>query len=303
MRTPRPRFAGPLGVVGAAVLLAACGSGGGGSTTGGSNDSVAVSTGGTGPATSRATGTTATTQTLPEATTTLLGLVVGGSAGEPGAGSTDSFSEVVRNTDGSCAGWAGRGVSAPWTAGVKQGGKVQVFDAPQAGRLLASGTLGAGAAQDVNPPHGQWQCVLKFSITTLSKAPKYYVQVDALDRVEARPDPSAAGSFVIPVSTAAKATLVDACKDPHLPAAVSSWKSVGEYWSQGIPGVCSAGLRINRLDRVCRPKTIATDRVVAVVDAASGKLYEDATGLKVDPASLKPGTIVTVRVSTAYPCT
>jgi len=233
----------------------------------------------------------------------LLGLVVGGSGGEPGEGSTDSLSEVVRNADGSCAGWAGRGVGSPWTSGVKKGGKVQVFDAAQGGRLLASGALGPGTAQDVNPPNGQWQCTLKFSIATLPKVAKYYVQVDSLSRVEARPDPSAAGTFVVPVSTAAKASLIDACKDPHLPAAVSSWKSVGEYWSQGLPGVCSAGLRVNRLDRVCRPKTIASDRVVAVVDALSGKLYEDASGLKVDPASLKPGTVVTVRVSTAYPCT
>jgi hypothetical protein len=210
---------------------------------------------------------------------------------------------MVRNADNTCAGWAGRGVAAPWTAAVKAGGKVALYDAPVGGRLLASGTLGAGTSQDIAAPHEQWQCTLKFSIAKVPKVPKYYVQVDSLSRVEARPDPTAVGTYVIPVSTTAKASLLDACKNPHLPAAVTSWKSVGEYWSQGVPGVCSAGLRVNRFDRVCRPKTIATDRVVAVVDAATGKLYEDATGLKVSPATLKPGTVVTVRVSTAYPCT
>jgi hypothetical protein len=300
MTTPRLLLGGLLGFVGASAIIAACGSGGGG-TTGGSSGSAAVTAGGTGAPVTQPKGT-ATTQTLPQATTALLGLVVGGSGGEPGAASTDSLSEVVRNADGTCAGWAGRGVSGPWTSGVKQGAKVQLFDAAVGGRLLASGTLSAGTAQDVDPPKGQWQCTLKFSIAKLPNATKYYAQVDSLSRVEARPDPSTAGTYVVPVSTAAKASLIDACKDPHLPTAVSSWKSVGEYWSQGLPGVCSAGLRVNRLERVCRPKTIASDRVVAVVDALSGKVYEDTSGLKVDPASLKPGTVVTVRVSTAYPC-
>ena len=175
--------------------------------------------------------------------------------------------------------------------------------APRKGeRLLAKGTLGPGKATDVDPPNEQWQCTLQFSIDAVPKADRYWAEVDSLARVEARPDPDSGGALVIPMSTRAKADLVSACTDPQLPASVGSWSSVGQYWSQGIPSVCSAGLRISRLERVCRPSNIASDRVVAVVDAGDGTVFEDASGLKVDPATLTAGTVVIVRVATAYPC-
>ena len=107
---------------------------------------------------------------------------------------------------------------------------------------------------------------------------------------------------MIPVSTSAKADLVSACTDPELPQSVGDWQSVGQYWSQGIPSICSAGLRVSRLDRVCRPASIASDRVAAVVDAGDGRVFEDESGLVVDPASLEPGTLVIAQVTTAYPC-
>jgi hypothetical protein len=292
-----------------AVLLGACGSGGGGESAASDGTAADVTgsggtqaTGGTeAPDGTGAGGTEATDESLPVAATNIVGLVVGGSGGGVGQGSTDSLSEVVREEDGSCAGWAGPG--GAWTADVKEGAEVRLFDAEQGGHQLATGTLGKGAAADVAPPKEQWQCTFPVTLNAVPAAEHYFAEVDSLPRVEARADPAKAGQLVIPVSTRAKADLVSACKDPQLPATVGEWKSVGQYWSQGIPAICSAGLRISRLERVCRPKDIATDRVVTVVDPNDGRVFEDSSGLKVDPASLTPGTIVLVRVSTAYPCT
>jgi hypothetical protein len=293
-------------VLAAVVVLAACSSDGGssaGDTTapggtepGASQPGGSEATGGT-TAGSSATETGAT-DSLPVATTNIVGLVVGGSGGGVGEDQTDSLSEVVREEDGSCRGWDGPG--GGWTAGVKDGAEVRLFDAEEGGKVLATGTLSAGKATDVDPPQEQWQCVFDLAISAVRVAPRYWAEVDSLPRVEARPD--ADGTLVIPVSTRAKADLVSACTDPVLPQTVGDWRSVGQYWSQGIPSICSAGLRISRLDRVCRPSNIASDRVVAVVDAGDGTVFEDATGLKVDPASLEAGTIVIAQISTAYPC-
>jgi hypothetical protein len=107
---------------------------------------------------------------------------------------------------------------------------------------------------------------------------------------------------VVPASTQAKADRIAECRAADLPQSVGQWSSYGQYWSQGLPSICGAGLRVNRLERVCRPKAVATDRIVGVVDAAAGTVCEDGGGLKVDPAQLTPGTVVTVRVTTAYPC-
>ena len=304
-RTARTRVSVPSLAAALLVVLAACGSGGGSAsvestgapgTDGGTSGTGPVVTVGGGGGSTAAPGSA--TETLPEATTTLVGVVVGGNGGGEGPGQTDTLSEMVREQDGSCAGWAGPGGS--WTAEVKEGAPVQIFDAAQGGRLLAKGALAAGTAEDADPPNGQWQCSMKFSIDSVPKAAKYYVQVASLARVEARPDPS--GALVVPVSTAAKADKIESCRDPNLPGSVGQWDSVGQYWSQGLPSICGAGLRVNRLERVCRPKAIATDRIVSVVEASSGTVYEDASGLKVDPSQLKPGTVVTVRVTTAYPC-
>jgi len=277
------------------VMLAACSSGGGGSAEGSQPGGTEAGEGQ--PAGSQA-GETAGTDTAPVATANVVGLVVGGSGGGTGEAQTDPLSEVVREEDGSCRGWGGPG--GDWTAGVKDGAEVRLFDAEEGGKLLATGSLSAGKATDVDPPNDQWQCVFDLSIAAVPVAPRYWAEVDSLSRVEARPDTD--GTLVIPVSTSAKADLVGACTDPALPPTVGDWQSVGQYWSLGIPSICSAGLRISRLDRVCRPSNIASDRVVAVVDAGDGTVFEDATGLKVAPASLEAGTIVIARISTAYPC-
>jgi len=70
--------------------------------------------------------------------------------------------------------------------------------------------------------------------------------------------------------------------------------------------VGAAGLRVPAKDgvgRPCRPANIASDRVVSVVNKVNPKLvYEDASGLKIDPTTLKPGTEVVVNVATGIAC-
>ncbi len=119
--------------------------------------------------------TTAPATTLPVATATFVGLVVGGSGGGVGEGQTDTLSEVVREEDGSCAGWDGPG--GGWTAGVKDGGEVKVFAESKGGKALANGHLGPGRAVDVDPPNEQWQCELGFTIDAVPKADHYFVEV------------------------------------------------------------------------------------------------------------------------------
>jgi hypothetical protein len=237
--------------------------------------------------------------TLPVATTTFVGLVVGGSGGGVGQDQTDTLSEVVRDEDGSCAGWDGPG--GGWTAGVRDGGEVVVFDVAEGGEPIATGHLGAGRAVDVDPPNEQWQCELGVTIDRVPKTDRYFVEVGGLPRVEARPGgPDRA--LVIPVNTQARADELSACVEEQLPETVGEWSSVGQYWSQGLPSICSAGLRITRVERVCRPPDIASDRVVAVVAANEGTVLENGDGLQVDVSTLEPGTLVIAQVSSAYPC-
>jgi len=298
---------------------------------------------------------------VPEAEVTLLGVVVGGSGGGVGPGQTDTFSEVVREEDGSCAGWASPGAGGSWTSGVRAGADVKVYDAARGGHLLGTGALAPGKADDVDAPNGQWQCDLAFGVQKVKRAPGYFVQVDSLARVEGRVGPG--GALVVPLSTPARASMIGSCADvgpptpsapaPSSPAAsppdasagsapvgsgpvssgsgssgsgssgsgssgsgssgsgsagadpaepVGEWQSVGSYWSQGLASVCGAGLRVKRIERVCRPAHVATDRIVAVVEAGTGDVLEDAAGLHLEGQQVTSGTEVVVRVTTAYPC-
>ncbi len=302
-----------LGAGSLLVLLSACGGGGGSAadtTTPGSSTpldttptTLAAVT--LAPTTTPLTAppppsptTAAAPTTLPLATATFVGLVVGGSGGGVGEGQTDTLSEVVREEDGSCAGWDGPG--GGWTAGVKDGGEVKIFAESKGGDALATGHLGPGTAVDVDPPNEQWQCELGFTIDAVPKSEHYFVEVGGLPRVEARPGPG--GALVIPVNTQASADRLSACVDEQLPDSVGEWSSVGQYWSQGFPSICSAGLRITEVERVCRPPDIASDRVVGVLAASDKAVLEDGDGLQVDVTTLDPGTLVIAQVSTAYPC-
>ena len=221
-----------LGAGSLLVLLSACGGGGGSAAdTTAPGSSTPVDTTPTtlaavtlAPTTASATTATATTAaaptTLPVATATFVGLVVGGSGGGVGEGQTDTLSEVVREEDGSCAGWDGPG--GGWTAGVKDGGEVKVFGESKGGKVLATGHLGPGKAVDVDPPNEQWQCELSFTIDAVPKSDRYFVEVGGLPRVEARPGPG--GALVIPVNTQASADRLSECVDEQLPDAVGEWK-------------------------------------------------------------------------------
>jgi len=301
-----------LGAGSLLVLLSACGGGGGSAadtTTPGPSTPVdttpttlaTVTLAPTVPPTTpppTARPTTAPATTLPVATATFVGLVVGGSGGGVGEGQTDTLSEVVREEDGSCAGWDGPG--GGWTAGVRDGGEVKVFAESKGGKALATGHLGPGRAVDVDPPNEQWQCELGFTIDAVPTSDHYFVEVGGLPRVEARPGPG--GALVIPVNTRASADRLSECVDEQLPESVGEWSSVGQYWSQGFASICSAGLRITEVDRVCRPPDIASDRVVAVLAASDDAVLENGDGLQVDVTTLEPGTLVIAQVSTAYPC-
>jgi hypothetical protein len=299
-----------LGAGSLLVLLTACGGGGGSAAD---TTTPAPSTAGdttpttlaavtlaptTSPPTPSPTTAAAAPTTLPVATATFVGLVVGGSGGGVGEGQTDTLSEVVREEDGSCAGWDGPG--GGWTAGVKDGGEVKIFGESKGGKVLATGHLGPGTAVDVDPPNEQWQCELGFTIDAVPASDHYFVEVGGLARVEARRGPG--GALVIPVNTEASADRLSECVDEQLPESVGEWSSVGQYWSQGFPSICSAGLRINEVQRVCRPPEIASDRVVAVLAASDETVLENGDGVQVDVATLDPGTLVIAQVSTAYPC-
>jgi hypothetical protein len=177
---------------------------------------------------------------------------------------------------------------------------VKVFGAAKGGDVLATGHLGPGKAVDVDPPNEQWQCELGVTIDAVPKAEHYFVEVGGLPRVEAKPGPD--GALVIPVNTNASADRLSSCVDEQLPEGVGEWSSVGQYWSQGLPSICSAGLRVNEIKRVCRPPDIASDRVVAVLSTNDGTVLENGDGLQVDVGTLEPGQLVDVQVSTAYPC-
>ena len=299
-----------LGAGSLLVLLTACGGGGGSAaattrpapSTAGDTTPTTLAAVMLAPTTSPPTASPPTAApaptTLPVATATFVGLVVGGSGGGVGEGQTDTLSEVVREEDGSCAGWDGPG--GGWTSGVKDGGEVKVFGESKGGKVLATGHLGPGKAVDVDPPNEQWQCELGFTIDAVPASDHYFVEVGGLPRVEARPGPG--GALVIPVNTEASADRLSECVDEQLPESVGEWSSVGQYWSQGFPSICSAGLRINEVQRVCRPPSIASDRVVAVLAASDKTVLENGDGLQVDVASLEVGTLVIAQVSTAYPC-
>jgi hypothetical protein len=349
--SPRARAAPACAVVLAVAVLAACGAGGGsagGSTATGPESSTPTSTN------TSINGTSATPTepaTVPEVEVTLLGVVVGGSGGGVGQGQTDSLSEVVREEDGSCAGWASPGAGGSWTSGAREGGVVKVYDAAQGGHLLATGRLGPGKAENVDPQNDQWQCALAFGVEKVKRSAKYFVRVDSLARVEARVGPG--GGLVVPFGARVAASMIDSCRAPSAPApqaptapassgpapsspdtagpgpsgsdattapdptgaadptgapdptggsGVGDWQSFGTYWSQGLASVCGAGLRVERIERVCRPANLATGRVVAVVDAGTGIVLEDASGLHLEGQHLTEGAPVVVRVSTAYPC-
>lgn len=249
------------------------------------------------------TGVTAPDETLPASTVTVVGAAVGGNSGGEGEGSTNSYSEVVREADGSCRGWAGPGDAGKWTTGLQEGAPV-TFLARDTDDVLGTGTIGASRAIAVDTGGVErWMCTFEFTAELTGDPETFRIQVAELDPWVARPDASQPGAFVASVNTEASFELFSECTDPQYGDSVFDFNVVGQYWSDGIPSVCFAGLDVVGIDRPCRPPTIASDHIIAVLDAADPSIvFEDESGLVADLSTLTPGTKAIVVVATGRPC-
>jgi hypothetical protein len=246
-------------------------------------------------------GTTAAPTTIPIVTSTVVGVAVAGNSGGVGADSTDSFSEAVRNEDGTCSGWAGRGVTPPWTQGLESGAHFFIL-ARDSGTILGEGTLGTSSFENVGTEREQWNCSFPFEATIDGNPEEFMIKVGDLDPWLVRRDPTNPDRFVTSVNTVPRIDMIPACTATE-PVPISVWSSVGLFWSDGLNAVCGAGLTVANLERPCRGPNEGSDHVVKVVDAADPNIvYEDARGLQVDVATLAPGTQVIVLVATGRPC-
>ncbi|MGD9705069.1 MAG: hypothetical protein AB7Q42_11430 [Acidimicrobiia bacterium] len=245
--------------------------------------------------------------TPPAVSTVVLGGVVGGSSGGVGEDSTDSASEVVRNEDGSCTGWDGRRDGGAWTAEFAPGATVTILDSAT-DEEIGTGEIVEGVAENVatTDDDEQWQCWLRFEATATRPAEQYAIRVGGARPVALAADPTRDGFVIGSISTPADSLALDACADADsLPEVVGDWSAVGQYWNNGVSSLCFAGLTVpeGAIERTCRPAGIASDHVVSVVDARDPSIvYDDASGLQVDPATLEPGTPVIVNVSNGIPC-
>lgn len=301
------------------ALLTACGDSGDETTT--EADSIAVLDTAAGdvvdtPATGAVIDTQAPTdpqappETLPETTppavsTVVLGGVVGGSSGGVGEDSTDSASEVVRNEDGSCTGWDGRRDDA-WTADFTAGATVTILDA-ETDEEIGSGEILEGVAENVATDGGeQWQCWLRFEAAATRPAAQLAIRVGDARPVPLATDPTRPGFVIGSISTPADSLALDACtQDNSSLQSVGDWSAVGQYWTNGVSSLCFAGLTVpeGAIQRTCRPEGIAADQVVSVVDASDPSIvYDDLSGLQVDPATLEVGLPVIVNLSNGIPC-
>jgi hypothetical protein len=247
--------------------------------------------------------TVESTTTLEVVKTTVLGTVVGGNAGGIGADQTQSESEMVKDGNGGCTGWDGRS-GGLWTDDVRGGTPLMILGGRD-GPVLAEGVLGDGVAQNVDEgrPGGNWQCSFDFQVDDVPQAAEYWVKVGRQDPWKLNTDPTRPGVLVASVSTIASAATVSACQESPSGQEVGSWSAAGNYWSEGISSVCAAGLVVADIVRPCRPPKIASDSVIAVLSATDPyHVYEDLSGLQVDPATLEVGTPVIVSVATGRPC-
>lgn len=246
--------------------------------------------------------TTAPVETFPTVMTTVVGAAVGGSAGDVGPGSTDPFSEAVRNEDGTCSGWAGPG--GGWTQGLESGAPV-VFLARDSDAQIGTGAVGTSRFEDVGSDREQWNCIFPFEGTIEGTPESYRIKVADLPPWVVVPNPSDPSQWIVSIDTSVQLDSFTECATPgDGVTAVAAWDSVGTYWSRGIPQqICGSGLAVARVERPCRPPGIASEHIVKVTRADDpAVVLEDASGLLVDPAELLPGTEVVVHVATGRPC-
>jgi hypothetical protein len=261
-----------------------------------------TSPGTTAPPPTTAPATTAAPTTIPVVSSDIVGIAVAGNSGGVGEGQTDSFSEAIRNEDGTCSGWTGRDVEQPWTAGLESGASFVIL--PRDGHeVIGEGTLGTSSFVNVgNDAEPQWMCSFPFSGIVDGAPQEFLIKVGDLDPWLVRPDPTKPGEFVSSVNTVASADYFDACTSDAV-SPISEWNAVGTYWSVGLPNLCGAGLKVADIERPCRGPREGSDYIVKVVDAVDPRIvYEDDRGLQVDPATLAPGTQVVVLIATGRPC-
>jgi hypothetical protein len=246
--------------------------------------------------------TTAAPTTLEEVTSEIVGNAVGGNSGGEGSEQTTTFSETVRNSDGTCSGWEGPG--GQWTQGLESGAPV-VFLAVDSDVEIGTGQLGTSAWEDVDPTSNeQWNCTFPFTGTIAGSPESFRVKVADLEPWVARRDATDPDRFVASVNTEARFDVFTSCSAPDsLATEVFEWRAVGTYWSEGINSLCGNGLVVVDLERPCRPPGFASDHIVAVtrVDDPSVVL-EDAGGIRVDVTTLEPLTEVVVHIATGRPC-
>jgi hypothetical protein len=281
------------------------------STPAPSQDNASTTTGVTSPPTAPGTTaaaptttptTTAAPTTIPVVSSDIVGIAVAGNSGGVGADQTDSFSEAIRNEDGTCSGWTGRDVDQPWTAGLESGASFVML--PRDGHVvIGQGTLGTSSFENVGTEaEPQWMCSFPFSGTIDGAPEEFLIKVGELDPWLVRPDPTKPGQFVSSVNTVSSADYFPACTD-QTASPVTAWNAVGTYWSVGLPNLCAAGLKIADIERPCRGPREGSDYVVKVVNADDpAVVYEDDRGMQVDPATLAPGTQVVVLIATGRPC-
>lgn len=233
--------------------------------------------------------------------TTVVGAAVGGSAGATGAGSTDPFSEAVRNEDGTCSGWDGPG--GTWTQGLESGAPV-VFLARDQDVQIGAGTLGTSRWEDVGTDREQWNCVFPFEGEIDGEPEAFRIAVADLPPWVVRPDPTDASRWLVSIDTVARFDVFDECTAPDRTVTeVVGWESFGVFWSRGIPQICNAGLAVVDIERPCRPADVASEHIRMVTRADDpAVVLEDAGGLQVDPTTLAPLTEVVVHVATGRSC-
>jgi hypothetical protein len=234
-------------------------------------------------------------------TSDVVGVAVAGNSGGVGEGATDSFSETVRNEDGTCTGWSGRDVPAPWTVGLVSGAPFTILDRDDRS-VIGRGNLGTSSFENVGIEVDQWNCSFPFAATITGQRDDFLIQVDGLEPWLVRRDPTDPSRFVASVNTVASIDYFPACTDGVVDP-VQEWRAVGSYWSDGLQAICGAGLEVVGLDRPCRRPNEGSDHVTSVTAADDPSVvYEDASGLLVDVTTLPPGAPVVVHIATGRPC-
>ena len=246
---------------------------------------------------------TARPETVPTVTVDVTGTAVAGNSGGIGQGSTETLSESVRNDDGSCSGWKGPGDAGLWTQGLEVGAPVQILD-PTTGEHIGDGSISSSSWADVDPTgHEQWNCTFVFKGAVSRATDSFKIKVADLQPWMARPDSTKPGQYVASVDTKIEISRISSCTSHEPGEAIFEWQAVGQFWADALQSLCGNGLVVAEIKRPCRPPPVASEYVIAVRSAADPtEVYEDASGLRVDVATLAPDTKVIVDVATGRPC-